>query len=161
MDVIINVMEKFIQKAINKYFKTLSMLGSVGKDDKYALFVVSVLYSMYKAFGVLFDKEGTEKLNKYVKCVTSNKCIFDKGVPCFTYNTLSQDSLITIIDSDVIATTSGNVMVSTDRTTQNFTDFIIRTDIQPDQFLVGYDRSDNNEMAINVNDLGVFWEVDI
>lgn len=154
-------MDKFLLKAINKYFKTLSFIGSVGKDDKYSLFIVSTLYSMYNAFGKLFDKAGIEKLNKYVKCLTSNKCIFDRGVPCFTYGTITTDSLTTIIDSDIITTTSGNTMVSTDRTTQNFTDFIIRTDIQPDQFLVGYDRSDNNEMAINVNDLGVFWEVDI
>ena len=154
-------MEKFLLKAINKYFKTLSLVGNIQKDAKYSLFVVSTLYSMYNAFGRLFDKEGTEKLNKYVRCLTRNKCVFDKSVPCFTYNTLSSDSLITIIDSDIITTTSGDTMVSTDRTTQNFTDFIVRTDIQPDQFIVGYDSSDNNELAINVNDLGVFWEVDI
>jgi hypothetical protein len=116
---------------------------------------------MYKAFGKLFDKEGVEKLNKYVKCLTSNKCVFEKSIPCFTYGSDVNDSLITILESDIITTTNGSTVVSTDRTTQNFTDFIIRTDIQPDQFIVGYDRSDNNEMAINVNDLGVFWEVDI
>lgn len=154
-------MEKFILKAINKYFKTVSSTGYINKDDKYSLFVVSTLYSMYNAFGRLFDKEGIEKLNKYIECLTTNRCVFDRRIPCFTYNTTSSDSLITIIESDIITTTSGSTMVSTDRTTQNFTDFVVRTDIQPDQFLVGYDGSDNNEMAINVNDLGVFWDVDI
>lgn len=154
-------MEKFILKAINKYFKTISSTGYVNKDDKYSLFVVSTLYSMYNAFGRLFDKEGIEKLNKYIKCLTTNRCVFDRSIPCFTYSTTSSDSLITIIESDIITTTSGSTMVATDRTTQNFTDFVVRTDIQPDQFLVGYDSSDNNEMAINVNDLGVFWDVDI
>lgn len=154
-------MEKFILKAINKYFKTVSSTGYINKDDKYSLFVVSTLYSMYNAFGRLFDKEGIEKLNKYIKCLTTNRCVFDRSIPCFTYSTTSSDSLITIIESDIITTTSGSTMVSTDRTTQNFTDFVVRTDIQPDQFLVGYDSSDNNEMAININDLGVFWDVDI
>lgn len=154
-------MEKFILKAINKYFKTISSTGYINKDDKYSLFVVSTLYSMYNAFGRLFDKEGIEKLNKYIKCLTTNRCVFDRSIPCFTYSTTSSDSLITIIESDIITTTSGSTMVATDRTTQNFTDFVVRTDIQPDQFLVGYDSSDNNEMAINVNDLGVFWDVDI
>ena len=154
-------MNKFILNSINKYFKTLSFTGNIGKTDKYALFVLSTLYSMFNVFGSLFDKEGTEKLNNYVRCLTRNKCIFDGTVPCFTHGLPSTDSLITIIDSDIIATTSGDTMVSLDRTTQNFTDFVVRTDIQPDQFIVGYDSSDNNELAINVNDLGVFWEVDI
>lgn len=154
-------MNKFILNSINKYFKTLSFTGNVGKTDKYTLFVLSTLYSMFNVLGSLFDKEGTEKLNKYVRCLTRNKCIFDDTVPCFTHGLPSTDSLITIIDSDIIATTSGDTMVSLDRTTQNFTDFVVRTDIQPDQFIVGYDSSDNNELAINVNDLGVFWEVDI
>lgn len=154
-------MNKFLLKSINKYFKTLSFIGAIGKHDKYSLFVLSTLYSMFNVFGPLFDKKGTEKLNKYVRCLTRNKCIFDGMIPCFTHGMPSIDSLITIIDSDIIATTSGDIMVSTDRTTQNFTDFVVRTDIQPDQFIVGYDSSDNNELAINVNDLGVFWEVDI
>lgn len=154
-------MEKFLLKALNKYFRTISALGYIHDKEKYSLFVVSTLYSMYKAFGKLFDKEGVEKLNKYVRCLTSNKCVFEKSIPCFTYGSDVTDSLITIIESDIITTTNGSTVVSTDRTTQNFTDFIIRTDIQPDQFIVGYDRSDNNELAINVNDLGVFWEVDI
>lgn len=154
-------MNKFLLKSINKYFKTLSFIGAIGKHDKYSLFVLSTLYSMFNVFGPLFDKKGTEKLNKYVRCLTRNKCIFDGMIPCFTHGMPSTDSLITIIDSDIIATTSGDIMVSTDRTTQNFTDFVVRTDIQPDQFIVGYDSSDNNELAINVNDLGVFWEVDI
>lgn len=154
-------MEKFLLKSINKYFRTLSVTGNISKDDRYSLFVVSTLYSMFNAFGKLFDKIGIEKLNKYVKCLTTNKCIFDKSIPCFTYGSDSFDSLVTIIDSDVLTTTSGSTMVSFNRTTKNFKDFIIRTDIQPDQFIVGYDRSDNNEVAVNVNDLGVFWEVDI
>lgn len=155
-------MNKFLYDSINKYFKTLAYVGNISKVDKYALFVVSTLYSMYNAFGKLFDKEGVEKLNKYVKCLTSNKCIFNKSIPCFTYGSdQTFNSLITIIDNDVITTTSGNVMVSTTGKTQTFTDFSVRTDIQPDQFLVGYDRSDNNEMAVNVNDLGLFWEIDI
>lgn len=154
-------MEKFLLKAINKYYKTLKSVGYIDAKEKHSLFVVSTLYSMYLAFGKLFDKAGIEKLNKYVKCLTTNKCVFEKSIPCFTYGSDVADSLITIIDSDIITTTSGNTMVSTDRTTQNFTDFIIRTDIQPDQFVVGYDSSDNNELAINVNDLGIFWEVDI
>lgn len=154
-------MEKFLLESVNKYFKTLSYIGDINSNDKYSLFVVSTLYSMFKAFGKLFDKEGVEQLNKYVRCLTSNKCIFSKSVPCFTYTTFDEDSLITIIDSDIITTTQDQTMVATDRTTQNFTDFVIRTDVQPDQYLVGYDRTDNNEMAINVNDLGVFWDVDI
>lgn len=154
-------MEKFLLESINKYFKTLSSIGYIKDKEEYSLFVVSTLYSMYRAFGKLFDKEGLEKLNKYVRCLTTNKCIFSKNVPCFTHNIVGTDSLITIIDSDIITTTGGTTMVATDRNTQNFTDFVIRTDIQPDQYIVGYDRSDNNEMAINVNDLGVFWEVDI
>lgn len=156
-------MDKFLLTSINKYFKTLSITGNIQKSDKYALFIVSTLYSMFNAFGKLFDKAGTEALNRYVKCLTSNKCIFNKSVPCFTYSTPSYDfnSLITIIDNDVITTTSGNVMVSTSGNTQTFTDFSVRTDIQPDQFLVGYDRSDNNEMAVNINDLGLFWDIDL
>lgn len=154
-------MEQYIYKAINKYFRTLSIIGNINKNDKYALFVLSSLYSIYKAFNPLFDKEGIEKLNKYFRCVIQNTCVFDKTIPCFSKHVDNINSLITIIDSDVITTTSGDVMVANNGQTQKFTDFSVRTDIQPDQFLVGYDTSDNNELAINVNDLGVFWEVDI
>lgn len=154
-------MEKYIYNAINKYFRTLSMTGNISKKDKYALFMVSSLYSMYKAFGKIVTKEGIEKMNKYIRCIIDGTCVFDKNVPCIPYNTNIKDSLITIMDSDVIVTTSGDTMVASNRTTQKFTDFSVRTEIQPDQFLVGYDRSDNDELAINVNDLGVFWEVDI
>lgn len=154
-------MDKFIYNALNKYFKTLSRTGTISQQDKYSLFVVSTLYSMYKAFGKIITKEGVEKMNKYIRCVTNNKCIFDKNVPCFPYSTSVDNSLITIIANDIITTTTGITMTASNNVTQKFTDFSVRTDIQPDQFLVGYDRSDNNELAINVHDLGVFWEVDI
>jgi len=154
-------MEEYIIKAINKYFRTLASVGYLKSKEAYRLFMVSTLYSMYKAFGPLFDKAGVEKLNKYVRCLTRKTCVFGKGVPCFSYYVEEPNSLITIIDSDVITTTNGETMVSTNNTTQRFTDFVVRTDIQPDQFLVGYDQSDNNELAISVNDLGLFWEVDL
>lgn len=152
-------MEEFILNAITKYYKTLQTLGFIDKSDEKKLFMVSTIYDMYKAFYPFFQQnvKDIEALNRWVDCITSNSCLFSKDVPTFGYRDGISDSLITIEEGDVIATTNGAVMTSTRRVTQNFTDFSISTDIQPDQYLVGYDVSDNKEMAVNINDLGIFW----
>lgn len=151
-------MDRYLYNALNKYFKTLSYAGTINKDDKYTLFIVSTVYNIYKLFSKIITKEDSEKINAYINCLVKDKCLFERSVPCLSYNVGVDDSLITIIDSDVINTTNGNTVVSTQRVTQNFTDFSVRTDIQPDQYLVGYDQSDNTEVAINIQDVGIFWE---
>lgn len=150
-------MDNYLYKAINKYYKTLQVTGTISKEDKYSLFIISTIYSIYKSFGKLFTKDDLASINKYLRCLVKNKCVLGRNIPCLEFVN-DGDSLITIIDSDVIETTNGINMVSTDRQTQKFTDFTVRTDIQADQYIVGYDESDNKEVAINIKDLGVFWE---
>jgi hypothetical protein len=153
-------MDKFLYNAINKYFKTLRIVGSIDKQEEYSLFVITGVYSIYKLFNNLVTKADKEKLDAYIRCLAKNKCLFDKNVPCLSIDG-QINSLITIIDSDIIETTQGNVMVATNGKTQRFTDFEVRTELQGDNYVVGYDQSENNEVAINVQDLGVFWEVDV
>ena len=154
-------MNTYLYKAINKYFRTLTTLGSINKQEEYKLFMVSTLYNIYKVFFHRVTKTDVELFNKYIECHIKNSCLFDKIVPCLSYNTETNDSLITIIDSDIITTIAGVTQVASNRTTQKFTDFEVRTEIQGDNYVVGYDASDNKEVAVNVNDLGVFWDVDI
>lgn len=154
-------MDNYLYKAINKYFKTLSKLGTIKQQETNNLFVVSTVYDIYKMFYHRITQAETEILNRYIQCHVNNNCLFGKDIPYLEYNKEITDSLITIIDSDVITTTGGITQVATNRTTQNFTDFEVRTEIQADNYIVGYDASDNKEVAVNVNDLGVFWDVDI
>lgn len=150
-------MEEFILNAINKHFRTLSLTGSINSIDKQKLFIVSSIYSIYKSFRKFVNKEDAVKFTKYVECLAKRNCLFGKSVPCFQ----PFDSLVTIVDNDVIVDNEDIILVSADRKTKKLTDFTVKTDIELDQYIVGYDVSDNNEIAINVNDLGVFWDVDI
>lgn len=163
-------MEQFIFNAIDKYFRTITATGSFNKNEKLRLFMTVSLYKIYIAFCLFRDpdtqekfinKEVVEKFNKVLDCLCSNNCLFSKDVPYFTTVVPSEDSLVTFINEDIISTFSGNTMVAFNRNTQNFKDFIIPTEIQADNYVVGYDNSSNTELAINVNDLGVFWGVDI
>lgn len=151
-------MERYIYNAITKLFRTLASTGTVTNNDKYKLYIVGALYSISKAFAALVTKEDNEKMNRYIDCLVANNCLFGKNVPVLEYE---GDSLITIIDSDIITDYGGTTIVSQQRRTKKFTDFTVRTDVEHDQYVVGYDQSENNEVAINVQDLGVFWEVDI
>lgn len=157
--IVIN-MNAYLHKAITKYFNTLSNIGRINSQDKRNLFTVAAAYDIYKVFYHRATPEDVEYFNKYIRCHTKDSCLFGRTVPDLGHST-DGDSLITIIDSDVITTTGGTVVTSTQRITQNFTDFEVRTDIQPDNYVVGYDASDNREVSINVNDLGVFWEEDL
>lgn len=150
-------MEEYLYNAINTYFKTLAATGAIKKSDKHKLFIFSTIYSIYNLFSGVITKAEAEKINNYIRCLADKSCLFAQTIPAYSSVAVS-DSLITIVDDDIITTTEGNTVVSTARQTQDFTDFSVRTDIQPDQYLVGYDESDNTEVAINVQDIGIFWE---
>lgn len=150
-------MEKYIYDAINKYFKTLSVIGTIDSTEKYKLYIIGALYSVTKTFAALVTKEDVEKFNTYIECLVNSSCLFDKNVPSLNY----EDSLITIIDNDIITDHGGTTLVSNQRKTRTFNDFVVRTDVEADQYVVGYDQSENDEVAINVTDLGVFWDIDI
>lgn len=151
-------MEKYLYNAIKKYFNTLSNVGFVKNKDKWNIFVAMTVYSIFKVFSGLIEKKDIESLNKFMQCITKNSCYFGKGVPCLN---VGANSLITIINSDIITDTEGTTLVSQSGSTRKFTDFAVQTEIQSDQYLVGYDRSENDEVAINVTNLGVFWDIDL
>lgn len=155
-------MDEILINALKKYFSTLSNMGSVDKHLKRNLYLVSSVYSFYKAFYHFINKEDAEKLTQFFRCIMKDNCLYPKSIPCITYGgDYPTDSLITIIENDIIQTLNGATMVSQNRQTQDFKDFVILTDLQADNYVVGYDNSDNREVAINVQDLGVFWGVDI
>lgn len=151
-------MDRYLYNALNKYFKTLSYTGTINKGDKYSLFAISSIYNIYKLFSRLITKEDSERINAYIRCLVKNNCLFEGDVPCLSYNVEIDDSLITIKDGEVMTTIHGITIVSTQRVTQKFTDFSVREEVESDQYLVGYDQSDNTEVAINVKDIGIFWE---
>lgn len=150
-------MNKYIYDAVEKYFKTLSKVGTIKDKDRYKLFIVNTVYNFYNTFNDLITEEDNVLINKFIQCCVKNSCLFKKSIPYLSYNT-QDHSLITIIDSDIIKTADGNTMVATNNKTQKFTDFELRNELQDDNYVVGYDRSDDKEIAININDLGVFWE---
>lgn len=154
-------MDNYLYDTIKRYFTTLSAMGSIKKSEKYALFVASSVFNVYKTFQNIISPEDTIKFNEYLHCLAkSHPCIFKKFMPELTYDA-AINSLITIIDKDIIATQSGAITVSQNRKTQEFPDFEARTDLQIDNYVVGYDESDRKEVRFNVVDLGVFWEVDL
>ena len=154
-------MDNYLYDTIKRYFTTLSAMGSIKKSEKYALFVASSVLNVYKTFQNIISPEDTIKFNEYLHCLAkSHPCIFKKFMPELTYDA-AINSLITIIDKDIIATQSGAITVSQNRKTQEFPDFEARTDLQIDNYVVGYDESDRKEVRFNVVDLGVFWEVDL
>lgn len=157
MDVDVVNMNRFVNKAIWKYFSTISNIGRIDSKEKNNLFVIASAYDIYRMFYHRASPSDVEQFNRYIACHAKDSCLFDRSVPTLGHND-DGDSLITIIDSDIMETTGGATMVSTQRATQKFTDFEVRTEIQPDNFVVGYDASDNREVQINVNDLGLFWE---
>lgn len=154
-------MDEYLYNIIKRYFTTLASIGKINKEEKNSLFVLTTILNIYNTFHVLVSKEDTLKFNKYIHCLVNKKtCLFNKLLPELTYTTVS-NSLVTIIDNDVITTQSGDVLVSQTDSTQNFTDFEIRTDFQTDNYVVGYDESSETEIKYNVSDLGVFWDVDL
>lgn len=150
-------MEEFLFKAINKYFKTISITGNMDKQAKNKLTMITFANSFITVFKPLINKQDIEKLNKYIDCLAKNNCLFDKNVPYINIT----DNIITIETGVPITNIEGVDLVSQERKTKKFTDFVVKTEIQADQYVVGYDVSDDTEVAVNVNDLGVFWDVDI
>ena len=150
-------MEEYIFNGIEKYFRTLRLVGTIDNTEKIKLFITSSIYNIYTAFKPLVVKTDAEKLNKYLDCLLQKSCLLGKNVPCLQ----AGDAIITIQDNIPMGDIEGNVFVTNERKTKKFVDFVISTQVEPDQYVVGYDQSDNNEVAINVNDLGVFWDVDI
>lgn len=151
-------MDKYMYNALYKYFNTLKKTGFVKDRDKWNLFVANTVYGIFKVFEGLITQADAEILNKFMQCITRNSCYFGKGIPCLNFRT---DSLITIINNDIITDTNGTTLVAQSRNTKKFTDFAVQTEIQSDQYLVGYDRSAADEVAINVTNLGVFWDIDL
>lgn len=155
-------MERYLYNAITKLYRTLTTTGTVNSNDKYKLYIIGALYSISKTFGALVTREDNEKFNKYIACLAENNCLVGRSVPCLDYNLdYNEDSLVTILNNDIITDAGGTTLVSIQRRTRTFNDFIVRSDIEADQYVVGYDQSANDEVAINVQDLGVFWDVDI
>lgn len=154
-------MDNYIYKALNKYFSTLSKVGYIKQKDAWGLLMVNHAYSIYKIFKNLVTKEDIEIFNDFIECKARNNCLFVRSVPYLTYVDSIGDAIQTIITEDDINTIAGSTVVAANRKTQKFTDFEVRTEIQGDNYVVGYDASDNKEVAVNVNNLGVFWDVDI
>lgn len=151
-------METYFNKAVKKYFDTISKVGTISDSDKRSIFVVLAAYDIYRTFWSVESPEDIEYFEKFIRCHAKDTCLFDRrynpDLPYYDHG----DSLITIEDGDMITTTTGTVMASTQRVTRKFTDFEVRQDMQADNYLVGFDASDNMEISVKVDDIGIFWE---
>lgn len=150
-------MDKFIYAAINKYFNTLSQIGTIREKEKNILFVILAVYDIYQMFCEKITKQDVEYFNKFIECRAKNSCLFSGRIPCFS-SIKTDDEIVSIDDNSIVKTVDGKDITSIGRTIQNFTNFEIRNNMESDNYIVGYDVSDNREIAFNINNFGVFWQ---
>lgn len=149
-----------IKEALDKYFDTLKMIGNINHNETSILIIMTFIRRFIRSRKVIFTQEDINKLNEILDCLTSKSCTL-KPISQLCLGTISNPS--SIITQNGIPISGQNRIIISSQTgeTQMFPDFEFRTDLQSDNFLVGYDTSDQVETRYSIGDIGLFWEVDL
>ena len=136
----------------------MSMIGQVSNKERMKLWMALSIYYFYGIFNNSINGKDFEKLQRAIDCFGKGSCLFSGTVPTLTDLDDSFNSIITIEEGDVMTKSKdGTVIQSTKRVTTTFPEFLENSDLQMDQYVVGYDESSNEEIKTKLTDLTVFW----
>ena len=157
-------MDKSIIEGINKLFNTISRLGYIDDSEINKLLVLSFIHDMLS--GNLVYELTTDdyiEINNVIACIESNSCTI-KDIPYIIYNVEEgeepTDAIITTVNNIVKTIKENQTMVPQQGGTKKFTEFAYKPSFDYDAYIVGYDDSENTEIRVPAQNLGVYWMED-